>query len=211
MAYINIHSHYLPKEEPSGSITCLNWIIGNEKPDYGFLSAGIHPWFIEEEGEAQLALLEKEACSSEIRMIGEAGLDKMRATPLEVQMRILHAQIHLSENLHKPLILHCVKAWAELITLHKELKPVQPWIIHGFRGKKELAAQLLQQGFYLSFGERFSQEALQAAWPDHLFVETDESLFPISEVYRSIASALQAPAELFSSQIKKNYQSLFSL
>ena len=209
MEYIDIHTHRIPKSKSAGPITCLNWIIGKEKPDFGFLSAGIHPWFIEKEGEEQWALLEKEACAPEIRMIGEAGLDKLMITPWETQIRLLRAQIRLSESLHKPLILHCVKAWSELMSLHKEFKPVQPWIIHGFRGKKELADQLIQQGFYLSFGERFRKDSLYVAWPDRLFLETDESLLLISEIYQSIASALQIPIEQLALQVEKNFQSLF--
>ena len=208
MKYIDVHTHMLPTEETDLREVCVNWIIGKEKPDYKCLSAGIHPWFIEGTGKEQLALLEEVAQNPEVRMIGEAGLDKSAAAPWIIQMELLRAQIELAESFQKPLILHCVKAWQELIALHKEYRPKSVWIVHGFRGKKELAAQLIRQGFYLSFGERFSAESLCVAWSNRLLVETDESSLPLPAIYRQIALSLQVPIEQFSFQVEQNVRNV---
>ena len=88
--------------------------------------------------------------------IGEAGLDTLAESPMDLQKEVFLAQANLAEETHKPLIIHCVKAWADLIACKKAVKPEMPWIIHGFRGNGELASQLVRLGFYLSFGDRFN-------------------------------------------------------
>ena len=60
------------------------------------------------------------------------------------------------------------------------------WIIHGFRGKPELARQALNTGCALSFGEHFNPESVRLTPTGSLYVETDESTMPISEIYHSI-------------------------
>lgn len=204
MRLTDIHTHTLPDEQTEDFSCCLNWMIGKERPDYACISAGIHPWFIEQEGEAQLAQLKDAARAPEVKLIGEAGLDKRMATPLSVQLRLFREQALLAETLHKPLLIHCVKAWQEMLALHKELRPSCAWIVHGFRGKGALAEQLVKHGFYLSFGEHFQREALQAAWPDRLLVESDESPLPLSEIYGQIASALQVTPTRLATQTECN-------
>jgi TatD DNase family protein len=83
-----------------------------------------------------------------------------------------------------------------------------PWIIHGFRGNGELARQLLQFGFYLSFGIHFHPDALRIAWESHrLYAETDDLNISIVEVYQRITAQLTITAEALSHEIHENLQS----
>ena len=43
--------------------------------------------------------------------IGEAGLDTLAESPMDLQKEVFLAQANLAEETHKPLIIHCVKAW----------------------------------------------------------------------------------------------------
>ena len=61
-----------------------------------------------------------------------------------------------------------------LYTSKRDLRPSNPWIIHGFRGKAALAEEYLKHGFYLSFGEKYQEAALCRVPADRLFIETDE-------------------------------------
>lgn len=66
-------------------------------------------------------------------------------------------------------------------------------IFHGFIGSVEQAQRAVNQGYYLSFGERTfrspkSIEAMRSTPLSHLFVETDESATPIEEIYAKIAA-----------------------
>lgn len=216
MKYIDIHTHTVIPKAQENRISFYNRIIGQETLDdlshLEMFSVGIHPWFIPsgENNDQLLKLLWEKAKQPEVWMIGEAGLDKLHETPLERQLDLFEQQALLAEELHKPLIIHCVKAWSELIALRKKIRPLSPWLIHGFRGKRELAEQLLKENIYLSFGEQFQSAALQTAWPTHLFLETDESKLDIREIYEKAAAALSVPIEILAGQIEQNLSLLFS-
>jgi TatD DNase family protein len=209
MKFIDIHTHRIPDHDDSLSI--VNRIIGRDEllPNEALQSCGIHPWFIEGDGMQQLERLRAALCSSSVVALGEAGLDKAVDTSIILQQTIFEEEVRLSEKTKKPLVIHCVKAFDELLAIRNRLNPSMPWIIHGFRGKETQAVQLLKKGLYLSFGEYFHPESLQAAWPDHLFVETDESKLPISILYQRLSDSLNVGVEPFAAQIENNFRRIF--
>lgn len=97
-----------------------------------------------------------------------------RAEILAAQTALLRIHYELSETLRKPLILHIVKSFPEIIALRKQWKPTQPWIIHGFRGKPQLARELLAHGFHLSYGKKYNPASLAITHASRLLRETDE-------------------------------------
>jgi TatD DNase family protein len=84
------------------------------------------------------------------------------------------------------MLLHVVKAYPEIIALKRELRPTMPWIIHGFRGKPQLASELLSHGFYLSVGEKYNRDAVTVIPSDRLLVESDESALHASTIAESL-------------------------
>lgn len=193
----------------------LNRIVGEDTlfPSEEKLSCGIHPWYIKE-ADAQLEALKNYLDSFEnIVAIGEAGLDKLHSpVSLSQQQFIFHQQAMLAEEYGKPLIIHCVKAWEEIIHEKRSLRPSVPWILHGFRGKGELAWQLLREGFRLSFGLNFQPSALRKAWPDGLFLETDEAEVGIEAIYRAASLALGVSLDELLRKVGENVRlSLLSL
>jgi TatD DNase family protein len=151
------------------------------------LSVGLHPWHIAADWKKQLRMLGEIAGKKRVMLIGEAGLDKLCKTDFVLQQTVFLRQIELAEEVQKPLIIHCVKAWPELIAIRKKVLPSVPWIIHGFRGKPELAGQLLELGFYLSYGGKFNADSVRITPLERLCTETDESRLPIEEICRKIA------------------------
>lgn len=163
-------------------------------------SVGIHPWNCLRATRKDLLMLRALAAEPCVKAIGETGLDTLHKFPelaegnaapdskdvlndlLKVQMELLKYHVTLSEELGKPLILHVVKQFGEIIRLKRELRPAQPWIIHGFRGKPELARELLRHGFYLSYGEKFNPASVAVTPQFRLLVETDESKLPLSVI-----------------------------
>ena len=125
--------------------------------------------------------------------IGECGLDKYSQVDFDIQKQYFIKQIKLSELTHKPLIIHCVKAYNELLNLKKIYKPTQPWLIHGFRKNKNVAEQLIKAGCFLSFGQYYNPEALTFAFQaGHAFLETDMDVMPIEDVYQKVKQTLEA-------------------
>ena len=51
--------------------------------------------------------------------LGEIGLDKLKGPSMEVQLAVFKEQIALSEKLELPVIIHCVRAWNELVLVKK--------------------------------------------------------------------------------------------
>ncbi|MDE6859911.1 MAG: TatD family hydrolase [Duncaniella sp.] len=165
------------------------------RPGYTY-SVGIHPWNCLIATDKDLLMLRAMAAEPGVAAIGETGLDTMRTDHpsaqsglLKVQIQLLGIHACLSEELRKPLILHVVKRFNEIIRLRKELHPSQPWIIHGFRGKPELARELLRHGFYLSYGEKFNPASVAITPTSRLLVESDESHMPLSVIARRLSAA----------------------
>ena len=149
-------------------------------------TVGVHPW------HAHFGdLVEVELRAPEVDAIGEIGLDYACEVSQEEQMAVFKAQLAIAERLKKPVVLHCVRAFEDVIKVVGEyhLKAV---ILHGFIGSKEQAQRAVRQGYYLSFGERTFRspktiEAMRSTPPSKLFIESDESIVPIEEIYTKIA------------------------
>ena len=188
----------------------LGFEYAKDNENYPWFSCGVHPWY-SEDAEPQLKFLKEIAGDPRIVAIGEAGLDKLKGPDLKIQQTIFEQQVQLSEQLQKPLIIHCVKAWEELLHIKKLYKPRQPWIIHGYKGKVELAKQLLSHGFLFSINERFNDDALREIPLDRLFCETDISETSIEDIYSEVAKALDISEEVLASQIVENVKRTFPL
>lgn len=162
-------------------------------------SVGIHPWNCTKVSSRDLLMLRAIAIEPQVIAIGETGLDTTRTDTstlsgdnslLQLQTRLLKLHIALSEELHKPLILHIVRRFPEIIRLRRDIHPSQPWIIHGFRGKPQLANELLRHGFHLSYGEKFNPASLAITPSDRLLIETDQSPRPITTLSRNLPTHL---------------------
>jgi TatD DNase family protein len=175
----------------------------------GWYSLGNHPWYIEREGhlfrETFLSLL----THPQVLAVGEAGLDKLTNVSMKQQITVFREQMELSELVKKPLIIHSVRANNELIQLKKDIRPTQPWIIHGFRGKAALAEMLLNQGFYLSFGAKYQEEALRITPLERLFLETDDSDVSIGDLYMRAAFIKGISDESLHHAVAANISSTF--
>lgn len=170
----NIHTHC---PEP-GAV--LNLEPEQQPGGDGFYSVGIHPWRAAE-ARTLWPMVEAAARNPRVVAIGECGLDALRGPAPDVQEAVFLRHVELSEKLGKPLIIHAVRTWPQLIALRSRLKPRQEWIIHGFRGKAELARELLRHGFSLSFGKKFNQEAFDITPAARRYRETDSAAPSVSD------------------------------
>ncbi len=180
--YLDIHTHNLKARNAIISVS------PSFSPDEGKIySVGIHPWDTAEVLPSDWPdMLLRKAQLPSVVAVGETGLDKLKGADLRHQEEIFLKHVEVSEALGKPLILHVVKAFPEIIGLKRRLKPRQPWIVHGFRGKPELARELVNHGFYISFGEKFNEGVTRVVPTERLFAETDESTLPIESIVAKI-------------------------
>lgn len=159
--------------------------------------------------EAALCKLEELVRHPQVLAVGEAGLDKLAAAPMNRQVEVFRRQARLAEEVGKPLVIHLVKATDELLRVKRELRPSVPWIIHGFRGKAALAEEFLKHGFYLSFGEKYQEAALRLTPVHRLFIETDESEVPVGELYARAAQVCGISPEELGDTLRLNVCKVF--
>jgi TatD DNase family protein len=213
--YINIHTH-LPSED--GVISIYNAGADPEKLlSYQFISLGIHPWYIREMNiELALDFIRKNAPSKQVFAIGECGLDKLAEVPVSEQEKIFIAQIKIAEAVKKPMIIHCVKAFEELIRIKKEQKISIPLIVHGFNNKEQIAEQLIKNGFYISFGKALlivnsnAQKIIQQIDYKHFFLETDDSNNSIKGIFEKASHLKKINIEELKKQMTINFKTLIN-
>ena len=209
MNCFDIHTHRFPSR-PEQAI--VSQAIGSALPGgrVAYLSVGIHPWYLDaQQAESQLATLRQSLQDDRVVALGEAGLDRLRGCPLDVQISVFRHEVALAEEYRLPMVIHCVRAFNELVQLKKELHPQQPWIIHGYRGKESGVAELLRHGCYLSFGAKFQPEAVRAVPLHRLFIETDEADESIDEIGLRIAGIKGISTEELAEAIHKNVREVF--
>ena len=141
--------------------------------------------------EQSVLQIESKGLLSKLAAIGEIGLDKNRGGSMQAQTDCFRRMLGLADRYAKPVILHCVKAVDEILMILNEENFSLPVVLHGFRGKPEQARQLLNKGFYLSFGPKFNDESIKLAYEaKRMFLETDDSRVGIEDVYELAGKAL---------------------
>ena len=151
-----------------------------------FYSVGIHPWSSIGMGDEDFEKLESLASNPQVVAIGECGLDRLRGGDLNTQLEIFKRHIDLSENLHKPLIIHNVRCTSEILAQRKRAHAEQPWIMHGYRGNAETAKRICDMGIMLSFGEKFALGVPESVPPEMLLTETDMSHESIDTIISAV-------------------------
>ena len=204
----DIHTHHHP-DIPGTAIVQLVPDAFVLLPKH-YYSIGLHPWDIGEKWETQMAKAAVIALHPQVLMIGETGLDKKRGNaPIELQMAIFREHIRLSELLHKPLIIHCVKAIDEVLAIRKETKATQPWFLHGFRGGIEQWKQLSHAGLHVSIGHHYNAEFIKQLPLQHLFIESDDTT-ELTNVYNLVSHDTGKTISELKKQVEQNILRLFT-
>ncbi len=212
MRYYDIHTH---QASSAAHICTIRTVMaGREQPPHeGVFSIGVHPWY-----PYSVELVREYATDVRCVAIGECGLDTLTDTPLAEQMRLFEAQITLSEQLQKPLIIHCVKAFDQVLRLRQMLVPRQRWVVHGFRKGPQLAQQILDSGIDLSFGAALLsagpalQNALKLVPLDRLLFETDnQTTHSIEAIYEVAAHLKGCTLEVLLEAVERKVSSVFGL
>ena len=221
--YVNIHTHYNNHIGDNEFVEIQNIDVDNiVNVDVShFYSIGIHPWNLKSQNlkisESQkLGDLESQCLGDlNIKAIGECGLDRACDVDFEIQKEVFMKQIELSEQIAKPLIIHAVRTYPDIISIRKETKAKQTWIIHGFQGNEQSAGQLLKYDICLSLGDvLFKNEArakqlLKLIPTDKLFLETDVAERKITDVYEKAAFLSGIEMDKLRNDIFNNFVKIF--
>ena len=207
-------------------------------------SVGIHPWVAAENfprdfHEKFQPLAREDATVA----IGEVGLDFVdnvftgvtyhdNEDLRKAQKQALRKQVELACELGLPLIVHCREAYSALIPILKEEGAYRVGgAVHNFDGDDKIASQLLDMGFYLSFGGTITypdaaalQELVRHIPLDGILTETDSPYMPlyrqsadrnepanVAQVAQTLAELRQIDSEELINTIHTNFRNFFDI
>ena len=211
--FYNIHTHKSSNQK--NVLEIVNQYPNEFDETIKNYSIGIHPWHIDENRvETDLKIIEEKLQLDNCLALGECGLDKRIETPFEIQISVFEKQIKLAKKYNKPLILHCVSAYQEVIEIKKRLQIEVPMIIHGFSKNNQVAKSLLENGFYLSFGKYLLRnpelETVFKQVPNNqFFLETDIMEETLEEVYAVASKYKNIEMENLKNIISDNFNHVF--
>ncbi len=209
-------------------------------------SVGIHPWVAAETDLRDLTdkirylALDNTAT---VVAISEVGLDFVdnaftgvsyhnNENLREAQERIFRQQVDLACELALPLIIHCRGAYSTLISILQEERAYRVCgVIHNFDGDKKTADQLLNMGFYLSFGGAITyptattlQKIVCHVPLDRILIETDSPYMPlylqldeknepanVVQIARTLAKIIKVDSEEFIDISYTNFKTLLKI
>jgi TatD DNase family protein len=213
MKFFNLHTHQ------SSNQTDVLELVNQYPQEFDVAipnySIGIHPWYIlEDRIDADLEIIESKLKDEKCLAVGECGLDKRIAIPMALQQMVFEKQLALAEKYKKPVVIHCVAAFQEVIAIKKKMAISVPMIIHGLSKNKETAEQLIANGFYISFGKYLVRNAelelvFKSIPKERLFLETDTIEEGIAAVYALAAKYRNIEIGEMRSIINANFDTVF--
>lgn len=161
------------------------------------------------------------------KAIGEIGLDYSPAQlhskkglggGREVkaqQRRLLAKQLAIAQQRRLPVVVHCVKAYDDVLEQLANFQDIPAVIFHGFIGSADLAVRLVKRGYFLSFGygalrSPKTLRALRVVPKEQILLESDTVTYrPIELLYDGIGAVLDMSKEELKELIYNNYQRIF--
>lgn len=213
MEYFNLHTHKFTNQETI--LELVNQYPREFDASIPYYSIGIHPWYIDEKSlEEELQIIIDKSLEINCLSFGECGLDKRIEVSFTLQEMVFEKQLILAQKQNKPVVIHCVAAFQEVIAIKKRLKITVPMIIHGFSKNKQVAKGLIDNGFYISFGKFLLlnpelKTVFQSIPNDRFFLETDTVEEEIEEVYALAAQYKNWSMDELKQQIKSNFATVF--
>ena len=201
-----------------------------------FATAGVHPHHARDCGADTIPALRELARDPRVLAIGECGLDFNRNySPHPDQEKWFIAQAELALAVQKPLFLHSRDAHPRFSQIISSLRPKKA-VAHCFTGSKEELHSYLDLGLYIGItgwicDERRGRHLLELVRDiprDRLLLETDSpyltprDLRPqprarrnepafLPHILKTVAKALQRPAEEVAVETTRNATELFGL
>lgn len=214
ITYYNCHTHRKPQSENEFCIRNAYLNAPDANNGNYTISNGLHPWFASNYSSSEIEnILTNLAKLPKNLAIGEIGLDKMKPH-FEKQMTVFLQQLEIAEKFKKPLIIHQVKAYEEILPLLRSYKGKV--VLHGFQGNVQQWEQLNKNGnVYVSFGAAIlgekgkTKQTLNAIPLSYLLTETDNAPLKIDRIYNTIAAIKQIPILDLAQQIELNFRGVF--
>jgi len=150
-------------------------------PEQVFLMTGLHPTYVKDNYEDELAHVERQLNERKFYAIGEIGIDLYwDKTHIEEQKIAFRTQIQWAKKYKLPIVIHCREAFDEIFAvLESEKGPDLFGIFHCFTGTKAQALQAISYNLKLGIGgvatfkNGMIDQFLHEIPLNHLVLETD--------------------------------------
>jgi len=210
----NAHTHFPAHDDAETAIVGI-FFTQKPEPEAPFRSFGLHPRYLPDANLSPALNWLLDRLPTAVA-VGEAGLDKLCDTPWDRQEQAFDLCLEAASKHHLPLIIHCVRAYDEVLAQLKKHQFKQPAIFHGFDKHPNTVRQLLAAGCYVSFGSALFREnshAAEALWAcpdDRFFLETDTSQVALSEVYKRAAAVRRVEVEVLEKRVWETAEKVFT-
>ncbi|BAP54345.1 hydrolase, TatD family [Thioploca ingrica] len=192
---------------------------------------GLHPLYLPEHRQQHLDQLAQWIEQEQPVAVGECGLDYWVADlDKSEQERFFIAQLHLAREAHLPVIIHARRSVEDVIKQVRQI-PGSYGVVHSFAGSEVQARQLIERGFYLSFGGPITypranklRRLVQTLPLENILLETDSPDQPLSthrgernepayllEVLQTVAELRQQSPVEVATMTNRNTITLFNL
>lgn len=162
-----------------------HFLNGLSNAPRSYLAPGLHPFYIEQHVDSDLADLENILNTESCVAIGEIGLDTYLSEHkqpeiFQKQSRFFSAQIELAQQFDLPILLHIRKSHAEVLSILKKHRFKHGGIAHAFSGGVEEAKAFIKLGFKIGVTGQITNpnakrlhQVVHAVGIEHLVLETD--------------------------------------
>jgi TatD DNase family protein len=182
----------------------------------GYYSIGLHPWHADaSDREHKMDIIRRQISKPHVIAIGETGLDKIANPNYSLQQDVFEKHLAIASMAHKPVIIHCVRAYSEMLAYRAKSDLTIPWIFHWFNAHHQMAEQLIRKNCYLSFGKMLFEEKSKALQVfasidlERVFFETDDTGYSIRDIYTRASEIRNTSVEALKSQIMHNFVRCF--
>lgn len=136
------------------SYTQKMYALEAQYPENVFLMMGLHPCYVKENYEDELAHVITELSKRKFAAIGEIGIDLFwDKSFLKQQQTVFLKQIQLAKQYKLPINIHCRDAFDEVFEILEQEKSAELWgIFHCFTGDFNQAKQAISCGMKLGIG-----------------------------------------------------------
>jgi TatD DNase family protein len=219
---------------PGIDSTCIKDMLELESkyPQQCIAMMGLHPCYVKENYEQELAIVSEWLAKRKFVAIGEIGLDfYWDKTFTEQQHKAFEIQMQWAIDFNTPIVIHTRNAMGETIEAVKPfVKKGLRGAFHCFSGSYESAKQIIDMGFYLGLGGVLTYknagvaEAIKDIPLEYLFLETDAPYLPpvpyrgkrnepsfMIEVAKKLADIKQMPLHEIAAITTANAESLFGI
>lgn len=213
----NIHNHIA--DYPDKNVLDIG-IDEKEAANAPLFSTGIHPKLIDNTFDDKFKIVSHLASLPNCAAIGECGIDVFSSATVSEQKETFIKHLNLAQQYNKPVIIHCVRAYSDIISALNATHFLLPVVMHSYNGNIQTTQQLIRrENIYFSFSDKCltpncaASKSLDIIPLNRILIETDNSSSPLKPIISLIAEnkmvgedvVEKSNNQLFSQIIKSNY------